>query len=227
VDHSITTVIVGAILTVDAVTRNAIQDVRAARAAEIKAMDTFGISGARLFATTLPMFFLAASVGGAIAGVVHAAAGPEAAGAVTLFVVLSLVFPACYLVGRWAGRRSKPGSIFVVFAAAMAARLLDVGVLAALDPTQLRQMSGLADVAWWSLGLSILGGAMAFSLVGLIGYWRGTRQRRLHYLQYLLASVSKDDRDALVSLAQEVASRVAASHGSALPSVSAFAPATR
>ena len=53
---------------------------------------------------------------------------------------------------------------------------------------------------------------------GLIGYWRGQRQRLSKYLDYLLHVLPPQDRDTVVDLAYGEAQKVAAAVGSVRPS---------
>ena len=147
---------------------------------------------------------VSAYLSGFIAGAIAAAAGcpPDAwaskATAVDsargLLIVLPLMLIGGYLIGRWIGTRSTRYGIAVILMSAAVASILT----ALLDYFfQLLKLSPEQP----SPALRVIANFVILSLSGLLGYWRGERQKVFRYMQYLLGVMPNDSRDVVVELA--------------------------
>jgi hypothetical protein len=78
-------------------------------------------------------------------------------------------------------------------------------------------MFGSEGVAFFGILMRITKTAFIIVVPGLIGYWRGQRQRLSKYLDYLLSVLPQQTRDTVVDLAFEEAQKVAATVGEVRP----------
>jgi len=125
-----------------------------------------------------------------------------------------------YLVGHWIGARaSRLGIVtMALIGSATAAIWIGADVFYFSPGKKYTDRFGLEGLT----ALAILGRFTGISLFifvpGLIGYWRGQRQRLSKYLNYLLNVLPPHDRDTVVELAYGEAQRVAAAAGAVLSS---------
>jgi hypothetical protein len=125
---------------------------------------------------------------------------------VVLAIVSALVvLPTVFSVGRWVGRRCATHGIIVVvligFFARLVGALLDTSIPVLLGDAPFGGI--LPSVVGLSIAVAV--SAILFIVVGLVGYWRGSRERLAAYLSYLLRSVSEDTRKTIVDIAFEEA----------------------
>jgi len=164
----------------------------------------FGIQPRRivLYGTLLVVGAMGLSSGLSLLSAVYIGVTSDRGLVRTFLIVTPLIlFPAIFGVGRWVGRRCASHGLAAIFIISFFARL----VTSLLDMWWMATATGPFAVFgdFPTLPLRIVAGAAAFSLVGLVGYWRGRRQRVAVYLSYLLQSVSEETRKAIVDLAFE------------------------
>jgi hypothetical protein len=135
-----------------------------------------------------------------------------------LLTVVIVIF-AAYFVGRWIGARiSRLGIVTMLLIAALApaaAGGLDVGLL---SDESYRRFAGSERLAFFEILRRTAFTSFIIVVPGLIGYWRGQRQRLSKYLDYLLSVLPSQTRDTVVELAYEEAQKVSASVGDVRPS---------
>lgn len=123
---------------------------------------------------------------------------------------LAITVPGTFLIGRWIGRRARRTAALAVVGAVVIARILGSIVDWFMLPAQqVAEILGKAE----TLGLlstQIIIGVPVLSIVALLGYWRGRRQRLAYYMVFLLRIVPKEEREALVELAHEGAKKARA-----------------
>lgn len=127
-------------------------------------------------------------------------------------VAILIQFPAICGVGCWVGRRCASHGLAVIFLISFFARL----ATALLDDVLITP-AVISEIlpSFPSLIVRIVAGTAVLSLVGLLGYCRGRRQRVAAYFSYLLQRVSEDTRKAIVDLAFEEARATRTRGGSA------------
>lgn len=147
----------------------------------------------------------------AVAGVPARVFGPastlQTLASVAMFSLIVNI-PAIFLIGRWVGRRAAMHGAVTVIGIAAIARLL----ASAIDFGFAHGNVTDAETAFFGSKLiaSASGfglGILTFGSAGLLGYWRGTRQRLGSYISYLLRNASDETRKAIVDLAFEEAER--------------------
>jgi hypothetical protein len=171
---------------------------------------------------TVALSFVGQAAAG-IAGIVLAQAmlfegeiAPKAAVATGLFGTIATIF-AAYLVGRWIGARTSRFGIVAMLLIAPLTAVAAVG----MDVLLATVFTGVADLgrlAFSGIPMRITFISFIIIVPGLIGYWRGQRQRLSKYLDYLLSVLPQPTRDTVVDLAFEEAQKVAAAAGEARPS---------
>jgi hypothetical protein len=153
-----------------------------------------------LFAIAQVSSGLGGFIGAAIA--VAAAGPPDAwasnatavANARGLLIVIPLMLIGGYLVGRWIGTRSARNGIAVILMSAAVASILTTLFDYFFQFLNILPEQPLA-------ALRVIANFGIFSLSGLVGYWRGERQKLSRYVQYLLSVLPNDSRDVVVELA--------------------------
>lgn len=115
---------------------------------------------------------------------------------------LALVLPAQFLIGRWVGRRGAGRGILAVILVAAFGRLLII-----VFDRAFMTSDEIAEFVGAGTATQLMAGVVLLSAIGLLGYWRGRRQRLAAYLSYLLKDVSEETRNAIVDLAYGEADR--------------------
>jgi hypothetical protein len=125
---------------------------------------------------------------------------------------------ASYFVGRWMGARiSRWGILTMVLIAALAPTAA-VGLdVAFLSEETYRKFAGSEPSAFLGILKQIAFTSFIIVVPGLVGYWRGRRQRLSKYLNYLLNVLPPQDRDTVVELAYGEAQKLAAADGGIRP----------
>jgi hypothetical protein len=126
--------------------------------------------------------------------------------------ILTWIFGS-YLVGRWiATRCARRGVLTILLVAALIAGILTASVVIAsviassfeLVQVEVRQRLEFGSILYsFAIRICIVFGA------GLLGYWRGRRQRLPKYLYYLLRVLPAETREAVVELAFGEAQKLA------------------
>jgi hypothetical protein len=122
------------------------------------------------------------------------------AGAVGVLPVLLVGF---YFLGSWLGSRcSRNGILAVVLMALLTAIINKLSELLVTSPEEWQSLYQLERTV---LNLFVMGfGQFAFILVlGLLGFWRGRRERTSKYMGYLLSALPEETQNTLVDLAFE------------------------
>lgn len=120
--------------------------------------------------------------------------------------------PGMFFIGRWVGRRAATHGVITVLGIAVLVRVLGTAgdlVYLRFFPDSFTDAGPLSDLfsSFLIITAQIGAGVMLLSAAGLLGYWRGTRQRLGNYIAYLLRSVSDETKAAIVDLAFEEAER--------------------
>jgi hypothetical protein len=124
-----------------------------------------------------------------------------------------IVISAAYFVGRWIGARiSRLGIVTMLLIAALAP------AAGLLSDEIYRRIAGSERLAFFEILRQTAFTSFIIVVPGLIGYWRGQRQRLSKYLDYLLSVLPSQTRDTVVELAYEEAQKVSASVGDVRPS---------
>lgn len=116
-----------------------------------------------------------------------------------------------YLLGRWIGGRCRSHGVLALLAACVFGATLGKAIdFLALSMSDLRDVygedglvAGAGTFADFFAQAAL--GAMLYSVVGGIGYWRGRRNRQSKYLRYLLTALPRETRDTLLGMAYEEA----------------------
>jgi hypothetical protein len=133
-----------------------------------------------------------------------------------LFGTIATIFGA-YLVGRWIGARTSRFGIVAMLLIAPLTAVAAVG----MDMLLATVFTGVADLgrlAFSGILMRITFISFIVIVPGLIGYWRGQRQKLSKYLDYLLSVLPQPTRDTVVDLAFGEAQNVAAAAGEVRPS---------
>jgi hypothetical protein len=136
-----------------------------------------------------------------------------------LLNTLITIFGA-YLVGRWIGARSSRLGIVAILLMGLLTAVIWIGmdVFYFFPGKKYTDTFGLEGLTFFFGILMRLTVISLFIVVpGLIGYWRGQRQRLSKYLDYLLNVLPPQDRDTVVELAYGEAQKVAAAVGNVRP----------
>lgn len=116
---------------------------------------------------------------------------------------------AMYLIARWIGTRCSRRGIIATLLVAISTLIDAVLNMTLLPDEDFRTMSGYERTDYLKyfgnevLEVSIIAAA------GLVGYWRGHKQRLSKYLYYLLGVLPVETRETVVDLAFEEAEKVA------------------
>ena len=163
---------------------------------------------------TVALSFVGQAAGG-IAGIGLAATGVPSEGGnaatfakATGFFGMVATILGSYLVGRWIGARTARLGIVALLLIAPLTAAAAVGMDVLLLPDEVyrgMQRSGiLTEIAKISFIVVVF---------GLLGYWRGQRQRLSKYLDYLLSVLPSQTSESVVELAYEESQKVAAAAG--------------
>ena len=138
--------------------------------------------------------------------------------ALALLNVLMTTFGA-YLVGRWIGARaSRLGIVTILLIAPLTAAIwIGADVFLFAPGKKYTDMFGLEGLTFFGILERFTAISLFIVVPGLIGYWRGQRQRLSKYLDYLLNVLPRQDRDTVVELAYGEAQKVAAAVGNVRP----------
>ncbi len=150
------------------------------------------------------------SVGGSFEGN-NARAANSALG---LLNGLMTIFGA-YLVGRWIGARiSRLGIVTVLLIGPLTAVIwIGADVFLFYPGKKYTDLFGSEGLTFFAILKRFTAIPLVIVVPGLIGYWRGQRQRLSKYLDYLLNVLPPQDRDTVVELAYGEAQKVAAAVG--------------
>ena len=122
---------------------------------------------------------------------------------------LPLVGGGSFFVGRWIGVRSRThGFLSLCVAPALGYSLSNLVNFAFLSDAQVMGVThgGKSLVAFFWL---VAGATAVFMPIGLVGFWRGRKNRLTRYVAYLFSLLPGDSRTAFVDLAYEEARLVA------------------
>jgi hypothetical protein len=164
---------------------------------------------------TIALSFLG-QVAGGVAGLMLGLAGssfegenaPNAGGAMGILTIIVTIFGA-YFVGRWVGARTSRLGIVTMLLIAPITAALQVGLDVLFVPDEVyRGLLGSERLAFFGILVRIATISFLIIVPGLIGYWRGHRQRLSKYLNYLLSVLPPQTRDVVVGLAYEEAQKV-------------------
>jgi hypothetical protein len=143
---------------------------------------------------------------------------PKVAGAGGLLTMIMMIF-AAYFVGRWIGARTSRLGIVTMFLIAPLTAAITVGTdVLFMSDEWYRSYNASERLAFFGILMRITKISFLIIVPGLIGYWRGQRQRLSKYLDYLLGVLPPQTRDIVVELAFEEAQKVSAAVGDARPS---------
>jgi hypothetical protein len=125
------------------------------------------------------------------------------------FTAFPVAILGMYFVGRWIGTRcSQRGIIAIVLVAILAPVLLEAFDESVIPDEAYRNMFNHDRLDFGFL-LPVLSLRIClFTVAGLLGYWRGHKQKLSKYLHYLLGVLPSETRDAVVDLAFEEAQKV-------------------
>lgn len=158
------------------------------------------------------LLFSVMELSSAIGGLVAAAFATELSNLHPILVgsSLGINFVSVFLLGRWVGKRSSRLPFLVIIVSCVIAEAIGhASDFVMLPDDDYEQVVGLSKNLV-NLSLMILGGSILFSVVGLIGCWRGRARRMAEYLNYLLKRIPSATRDTLVAIAYEEARRLSA-----------------
>ena len=143
---------------------------------------------------------------------------PKIAAAAGVLTIIMMIF-AAYFVGRWIGARtSRLGVVTMLLIAPLTAAIgVGADVLFLADEWY-RGYNTSDRFAFFGILIRITKISFLIVVPGLIGYWRGQRQRLSKYLDYLLGVLPPQTRDTVVELAFEEAQKVSAAVGDVRPS---------
>jgi hypothetical protein len=114
-----------------------------------------------------------------------------------------------FLLGMWIGKRCRDHKILCVVLGAIAGSTIGHGVdFLVLSKENFEELFQETFDTGFILTKFTFGAAI-FTLVALIGCWKGNSLRLSAYLHYLLKRVPTDTRDVLVSMAYDEASKLA------------------
>ncbi|MDO9311852.1 MAG: FHA domain-containing protein [Nitrosomonas sp.] len=179
----------------------------------INSFDGFGLPMGRLLLYASLLMFAALQCTAAIGGFVHAMAGgatPETYSTEGLLRTLGVfiiffAFPLIFLIGRWVGKTYiSNGPITIVLAALFAqlsGKIVDILLLS-------EQEYSYIYTARDSHLLQVVGGTVMFSVIGLIGFWWGRKEKLLAYISYLLKQLSPEARISMVKALFEETKRI-------------------
>jgi hypothetical protein len=156
----------------------------------------------------------AAGIAGMVLGLAALFEGenaPKAAVATGLFGTIATIFGA-YLVGRWIGARTSRFGIVAMLLIAPLTAMAAVGIDMLLA-TVFTAVADLGQLPFSGILMRIIFISFIVIVPGLIGYWRGQRQKLSKYLDYLLSVLPQPTRDTVVDLAFGEAQNVAAAAG--------------
>jgi hypothetical protein len=151
---------------------------------------------------------------GYVAGFVLGAAGGKLEGLPHMMAVTTV--PAAmfgmYFIARWIGTRcTRRGIIATLLVAILAITISALLEIVGLTDEDYRLLLGHEKTDYAKLfGIKGLGVSI-LAAVGLLGYWRGHKQRLSKYLYYLLGVLPVATRETVVDLAFEEAQKVALS----------------
>ncbi|HZP08714.1 hypothetical protein [Methyloceanibacter sp.] len=144
---------------------------------------------------------------------------PQIVVSVSLLVIIPATIAGGYIAGRWIGARTRStlhGLVIVLAVSVMSAAInAVVNYLAIIwsGAAEALQM-GEVNILDFAEGAGI--SLAAFLAGGLLGFWRGNRQKMTKYLSYLLSILPKDTGDLIVKLAyDEARGKTAAPAGAA------------
>lgn len=124
-----------------------------------------------------------------------------------------------YFVGRWIGARTSRLGIVTMLLIAFLTTAAAVGLDVFGLPDKLyKDLYGSERLAFFGILSRFTRGSFIIIVPGLIGYWRGQRQRLSKYLDYLLRVLPPQTRDTVVELAFEEAQKVSAAVRDVRPS---------
>jgi len=124
-----------------------------------------------------------------------------------------------YFVGRWIGARTSRLGIVTMLLIASLTSAAAVGIdVLMLSHGLYKNLYGSEWLAFFGILTRITVISFMMIVPGLIGYWRGQRQRLSKYLDYLLSVLPPQTRDTVVELAFEEAQKVSAAVGDVRPS---------
>ena len=143
---------------------------------------------------------------------------PKLAIAAGVLTIVMMIF-AAYFVGRWIGARTSRLGIVTMLLIAPLTAAIGVGTDVLFLPDEwYRGYNASERLAFFGILMRIAKISFLIVVPGLIGYWRGQRQRLSKYLDYLLSVLPPQTRDTVVELAFEEAQKVSAAVGDVRPS---------
>ena len=117
--------------------------------------------------------------------------------------VLLLTLPVAYLTGRWLGVRSgRLGAVVVIATFVIVASVEQLVRWFVMSDEEFLQVFGQGRELS-TIILHWLSGIVFFSVIGLVGFWRGRRMRLMRYADYLLRKLPHSTRDTLLSLMRD------------------------
>jgi hypothetical protein len=134
--------------------------------------------------------------------------------------IIAVMIVAAYFVGRWIGSRTSRLGIAAMLLISPLFAVTNIATDVLLLPGELyRDAMGSEPGAFFGLLWRIIGISLVIMVPGLIGYWRGQKQRLSKYLHYLLSVLPPQTRETVVELAFEEAQKVSAVARDARPSI--------
>jgi hypothetical protein len=119
-----------------------------------------------------------------------------------ILAYLPILAAGLYFLGKWISWRcARNGILAVVLIAFLTASITKLSDFMILTPTQWHSLNPLHEKTVPAL-LAVVSYQFAFiAVMGLLGFWRGRRQRTSKYMNYLLSALPEDTRNSLVDLA--------------------------
>ncbi len=167
------------------------------------------------------LFNLSAYAAAAVAGLTTAAsqahlvlggwvAQPATLPGRTLFAIGTAfaIFVSPYLVGIWIGERCDRFGLLTVTTAALSAKVVDsLMSFILIEPKTFEALFGRPKTVDLLLEQAALGG-LVMILSGMLGFFKGRRERLSKYLGYLLNRLPVNSRNVLIDIAYEEAHRI-------------------
>jgi hypothetical protein len=175
--------------------------------AAIPSLDGFSISWPLITTYSTIILIAVTEFLSLLTGAIAAHSGLNRTGAMTALVLVGFLIQllAGYFVGRWIGIRGRNHGLMALFAAALLSPIIERTIESYfLSADEFRTLFGV-ERGLPVMAVSVAVGFAVLFLPGVLGYWRGKKQRLTKYLGFLLAILPEDTQAALVDLAVQEA----------------------